>query len=176
MDKYVIYDKEMGEIFTGSFELYKEMIKGVKFLDPEDTKLALQLIRENNNMADLFHTLNFYGINIFGEEYKDLRIERLEAEINMNEVNKNIENLIKEIKKDIEISKYSLKVNWKSNCVELDLIGHEEKDYIYESVRVYNDGLWTGTGLLSWIRYHLDERFNLDELDAEAEELETKEE
>lgn len=89
-----------------------------------------------------------------------------------SEVERNIERIIEAVKKYIEASKYSLEVEWKSDCVELDLIGHEEKNYIYESVRVYNNGLWTGTGLLSWIRYHLDERFNLDELDAEAEELE----
>lgn len=124
MDKYVIYDKEMGEIFTGSFELYKEMIKGVKFLDPEDTKLALQLIRENNNMDDLFHSLNFYGINIFGEEYKDLRIERLETEININEVNKNMGNLIKQIKDELNAEAEELGTDpevekaWEEYCIE----------------------------------------------------------
>lgn len=94
----------------------------------------------------------------------------------MLNVKSEVERIINEVKKYIEASKYSLRVSWKSDCVELDLIGHEKKNYIYESVRVYNDGLWTGTGLLSWIRYHLDESFNLDELDAEAEELETEEE
>lgn len=83
-----------------------------------------------------------------------------------------VERIIEAVKKYIEASKYSLEVEWKSDCAEISLIGHEEKNYIYESVRIYDNGLWTGTGLLSWIRYHLDERFNLDELDAEAEELE----
>lgn len=169
MDKYVIYDKEMGEIFTGSFELYKEMIKGVKFLDPEDTKLALQLIRENNNMDDLFHTLNFYGINIFGEEYKDLRIERLEAEINMNEVNKNIENLIKEIRKDIDFFIFSLKVEWERNYVELKLVspvGEEKK--VYERVTIYNNGTWTAAGVLNKIQSHLDENLNLNKVEADS--------
>lgn len=84
-----------------------------------------------------------------------------------------IEKVIEKVEKDIKNSNYSLEVEWKSDCVELELIAYEkEKKQIYESVRVYNDGLWTGAGLLSWIRYHLDERFNLDELDAEAEELE----
>lgn len=90
----------------------------------------------------------------------------------MENLRSEVERIIKAVEKYIETSDYSLRVDWKSDCVELDLIKHEEKDYIYESVRIYDNGLWTGTGLLSWIRYHLDETCNLDELDAEAEELE----
>lgn len=91
----------------------------------------------------------------------------------MSNVKSEVERIINEVEKYIEASKYSLRVSWKSDCIELDLIGHEEKNCIYESVRVYNNGLWAGTGLLSWIRYHLDETCNLDELDAEAEEIPT---
>lgn len=91
----------------------------------------------------------------------------------MENINLEVKKIIEAVEKDIESSNYSLEVEWKSDCVELELIAYEkEKKSIYESVRIYANGLWTGAGLLSWIRYHLDERFNLDELDAEAEELE----
>lgn len=84
-----------------------------------------------------------------------------------------VKRIVNKVKEYIKNSNYSLEVEWKSDCVELELIAYEkEKKSIYESVRIYDNGLWTGAGLLSWIRYHLDERFNLDELDAEAEELE----
>lgn len=80
-------------------------------------------------------------------------------------------NVIEKVEKDIKNSNYSLEVEWKSDCVELELIAYEkEKKSIYESVRIYDNGLWTGAGLLSWIRNYL------DELDAEAEELENEEE
>lgn len=95
----------------------------------------------------------------------------------MENINLEVKKIIEAVEKDIESSNYSLEIEWKSDCVELELIAYEmayenEKKSIYESVRIYDNGLWTGAGLLSWIRYHLDERFNLDELDAEAEELE----
>ena len=91
----------------------------------------------------------------------------------MENINLEVKKIIEAVEKDIESSNYSLEVEWKSDCVELELIAYKKKKKsIYESVRIYDNGLWTGAGLLSWIRYHLDERFNLDELDAEAEELE----
>lgn len=105
---------------------------------------------------------------IYDKDHKDLRIENLKSE-----VERNIEKIIEAVEEYIKSSNYSLRVNWKSDCVELELISNENgRNLIYESVRIYDNGLWTGTGLLSWIRYHLDETCNLDELDAEAEELE----
>ena len=59
-------------------------------------------------------------------------------------------NVIEKVEKDIKNSNYSLEVEWKSDCVELELIAYEkEKKSIYESVRIYDNGLWTGAGLLA---------------------------
>lgn len=168
---YRIFNKEEEvTVFKGNFENYKKRVLEFEYSDVEDAELAIEVVKKSKSMEDLFHSLEVYRINIF-REYKDLRIERLELEeeINMKE----IESLINVVNEEIYNTSYCLEVQWKSNCVELDLIAYEkENKKIYESVRVYNDGLWTGTGLLSWIRNYLDEKFNLDDLDAEAEELE----
>ena len=166
---YRIYDNEIDQtVFRGTIESYKKRILDFEYENKEDKELALELIEKNKEIEDLFHSLEFYGINIFGKDHKDLRIENLKSEV---------ERVIDAVEEDIESSNYSLEVEWKSDCVELELIAYEkEKKSIYESVRIYDNGLWTGAGLLSWIRYHLDERFNLDELDAEAEELEEERE
>lgn len=87
----------------------------------------------------------------------------------MNEVNKNIENLIKEIRKDIDFFIFSLRVEWERNYVELKLVspvGEEEK--VYERVTIYNNGTWTAAGVLNKIQSHLDENLNLNKVEADS--------
>lgn len=79
---YRIYDNEIDQtVFRGTIESYKKRILDFEYENKEDKELALELIEKNKEIEDLFHSLEFYGINIFGKDHKDLRIENLKSEV-----------------------------------------------------------------------------------------------